>query len=451
MKISTLSIVLAALAAAPTLLAATIAPRQSSKGTATVDLSKKSGTAEFLASGFIYGFPDNGRDAQNSIPDHFITDIKFRTCRAGGAQIAAAGWAIGGEEGYQGRFDSTLSNYRSTRKYGGEFILLPHDIWGAQGGADESFPFPGDNGDWSQMEAFIRRIISDVKANDMLDGLIIDIWNEPDLDGFWHRPWSQYVEYFVRASKILRAELPQIRTSGPSSSQSPIENDNNWRVWMDAIARNNTIPDIYSWHQIGAWEREPDTTIPSFNALRAEYSLPERPIDVNEYAWPDEQNPANSAYYIAQLERHNIRGLRANWGGGADLHDYMGNLVAKNDQGYYPNGEWHLYKYYANMLGERLATSASSDLKFDAFAVLSDNYLKIIAGTRTVKERYDVTVTGFRELGLPEQGTLQVHRYQFDWAGAQGLIYDALDLGTFPYDYSSNQNAVPQYATRYAD
>ncbi|KAH7129169.1 glycoside hydrolase superfamily [Dactylonectria macrodidyma] len=425
------------------LLAATIAPRQDIAGTATVDLSKGTGDASFLGSGFIYGFPDNGSDAGNSIPDHFITDIKFRTCRAGGAQISAAGWATGGEEGYKGRFESTLSNYRTTRKYNGDFILLPHDIWGAQGGATESFPFPGDNGDWSQMEAFIRRLISDVKANNMLDGLVIDLWNEPDLDSFWNRPWSQYVEYFVRASKILRAEFPKAIISGPSSAHSPHQDDNNWRFWMDSIAKNDVIPDIYSWHQIGAWEREPDTTIPAFKALRAEYSLPERPIDVNEYAWPDEQNPANSAYYLAQLERHNIRGLRANWGGGDNLHDYMGNLVAKSGQEYYANGEWQLYKYYANMVGERLATSASSDLKFDAFAVLSNKHLKILAGTRTIKDRYDITITGFGEIGLPDQGTLEVHRYQFDWDGPQGRIYDALDLGSFPYYYSSNQLTIP--------
>ncbi|KAJ0335321.1 hypothetical protein COL922a_009408 [Colletotrichum nupharicola] len=250
--------------------AAAISPRQSS-GAATVDVSKTTGEADFLGSGFIYGFPDNGQDADNSIPDYFLTDIKFRTCRACGAQIAASGWAIGGEEGYRGRFDSTLSNYRTTRKYNADFILLPHDIWGSQGGSNET---------------------------------------------------------------------PEAKISGPSSAHSPNQDSANWRAGIQAVAQGNVAPDIYSWHQIGAWEREPDTTVPALRALLAEYGLPERPIDVNEYAWPDEQNPANSAYYLAQLERHNIRGLRANWEGGENLHNYLGNLVAKHDQGYYPNGEW---------------------------------------------------------------------------------------------------------------
>lgn len=204
MKLQVLCGILAGLMAPSALSAASLSLRRESLGVATIDLSKQIGQAEFLGSGFIYGLPDNGAEADSSIPDHFLTDIKFRTSRAGGAQISATGWAIGGEEGYLGRFESTLSNYRSTRKYGGDFILLPHDIWGAQGGTPDGFPFPGDDGDWSQMETFIRRIIADVTSNDMLDGLVIDLWNEPDLDIFWNRPWSQYVEYYVRASKILR-------------------------------------------------------------------------------------------------------------------------------------------------------------------------------------------------------------------------------------------------------
>jgi len=81
---------------------------------------------------------------------------------------------------------------------------------------------------------------------------------------------------------------------------------------MDTVAANNIVPDIYSWHQIGEWQREPDRVVPDFNTIRNRYNLPERPIDLNEYAWPSEQNPGASAFYLAQLERHNLRGLRAN-------------------------------------------------------------------------------------------------------------------------------------------
>src|SRR5436305_13193815 len=91
-------------------LASPLAPRADS---ATVDLSVNRGTPSHLASGFIYGIPDT----ENQVPDHWYTDMGFNYCRAGGAQLGAParGWIWGMTE-YRGRLQSTLSNYRTTRK-----------------------------------------------------------------------------------------------------------------------------------------------------------------------------------------------------------------------------------------------------------------------------------------------------------------------------------------------
>ena len=174
------------------------------QGTATVDLSKEIGKPQALGSGFIYGWPDNGTHADNSIPDDLVTAIKFNSNRGGGAQIPSLGWAMGGYEGYLGRFNSTLSNYLTTRKYDADFILLPHDLWGADGGQGSESPYPGDNGNWTEMELFWNQLVSDLKKNYMLEGLVIDVWNEPDIDIFWARSWSQFLEYYNRATRLLR-------------------------------------------------------------------------------------------------------------------------------------------------------------------------------------------------------------------------------------------------------
>lgn len=175
-----------------------------STGTAYVDLAISRGTATGLGSGFIYGFPDNGTEAETSIPDHLVVGMGFRANRAGGAQIDAPGWAFGGMAGYQPRFYSALSNYRTSRKYSADFILLPHDLWGAQGGANADTPFPGDNGNWTEMEIFLDQLISDMNANGMIDGVVIDLWNEPDGSGFWARSWDQYLEYFGRSYAVFK-------------------------------------------------------------------------------------------------------------------------------------------------------------------------------------------------------------------------------------------------------
>lgn len=178
--------------------------RRSSQGTATVDISQTHGSAAFLASGFIYGWPDNGTSVSTQIPDHLVTGFNFNANRAGGAQLPVGGWATGGLSGYTKRFQSALSNYRTTRKYGGEFILLPHDLWGADGGEGSTSPFPGDNGNWTEMGAFWSQLMADLKTNNMLDSLVIDLWNEPDGTGFWPRTWDQFLEYWNRAFVLVR-------------------------------------------------------------------------------------------------------------------------------------------------------------------------------------------------------------------------------------------------------
>lgn len=409
--------------------------RRVAKGVATVDLSKTSGQAKFLASGWIYGFPDNGTAADTSIPANYITDVKFGASRAGGAQTSSRGW-VDGYQSYIPRFESTLSNYRTTRKYNGEFILLVHDLWGADG---SSIPyFPGDNGNWTETDAFLTQLVKDIKANNMLDGLILDLWNEPDIDIFWARTWPQYLDYYVHAHNFFKKNLPSTIRSGPSMASSPSTNSENWQTWLSTIASKDATPDIYSWHQIGNSSRQPDATIPDFNTLRSSKNLPERPIDINEYAAKEEQTPGCSVYYIAQLERHNLRGLRANWGSGTGLHDSLANLVFnQSGAGYLPNGEWQLYKYYAGMTGERLATKAADDSLFDVFATKSaDGLVKVIAGTRIVNGQYDIQLSGLKG------ASVSVATYRFDWAGPMGEIMAPVALGTSTVNISSGMITI---------
>lgn len=218
---------------------------------------------------------------------------------------------------------------------------------------------------------------------------------------------------------------------------APSLDNSHWQTWLATIAGNQTIPNIFSWHQIGTGSRQPDTTVPDFNTLKAAHKLPDLPIDVNEYAAKDEQNPATSVYYIAQLERHNIRGLRANWGSTTALHDGLADLVAKNASGnYIANGEWQLYKYYASMAGVRLATVASSDRLFDVFATKSSNKVKIIAGTRNKQGSYGIAISGLKSIGLPESGSLKVRALRFDWAGVAGAVGPPVDMGESEVPYT---------------
>jgi len=119
------------------------------------------------------------------------------------------------------RLASALSNYRTARKYNADFIFLIHDLWGADGTQNSSAPYPGDNDDWSDWDTYLTHFIADIKANSATKGLLIDIWNEPDLTYFWNAPLAQYIQMWGRTYHRLRKELPGVLLTGPAYAGRP--------------------------------------------------------------------------------------------------------------------------------------------------------------------------------------------------------------------------------------
>jgi hypothetical protein len=90
---------------------------------------------------------------------------------------------------FQNRFVSALSNYKTVRKHGARFQIIFSDIYGADG--TTKIAMPGDNRSWVDYDNFLTVMILAINKNDMLAGLDIEIWNEPDLTGvYWQRDQS---------------------------------------------------------------------------------------------------------------------------------------------------------------------------------------------------------------------------------------------------------------------
>ncbi|KAG9258831.1 glycoside hydrolase superfamily [Emericellopsis atlantica] len=419
---------------------ALVAPRQDVRGTATVKVAEPSGTPEHWASGFIYGFPSNGDgSASDAIPSDLVEGMGFNYCRAGGAQMAnALGWVAGQ---YEGRFMSALSNYRTTREYGGRFTLLMHDLWGADGKQGDGIKWPGDNGDWTEYDSFLDTVFGDLKANDALDGLDIDIWNEPDISGFWDTTQEQYLATWNRTWHRIREELPGTVITGPSTAFTPASDNGWWVNFMAYVDQTNTIPDQWSWHLIGSAANVRQSTA-GLNYFVDQYGFPELPIVMNEYGKQNgEQNPAGAVYFIGQLERANTAGLRSNWASGAELQDLMANLVVKQDDGtYLPTGEWFVYSYYAEtMTGQRVATTASADEIFEVYATRENGKLKILASVRPNAStgRYDLTLTGLDALGV-QGDSITVRTLRFDGPDAYTVGSAPTDMGVWDHPVQDN-------------
>jgi hypothetical protein len=348
-------------------LLTTSAPAQAADESITVNFSVAGGSPTYRASGWIYGMTENA----SAPADHFYRDVKFRYMRAGGAQLDSPGGWVSGR--YDRRWNATRAQLLRTRSLGGEFILLVHDLWGADG-----YPisrFPGDNGDWTDYDNFLTRLINDVRAT----GAPVqwDLWNEPNITLFWNRPQAQYFELWRRTYQRVRAAFPSQLIVGPSLAGVPTTSTGWWTQYLDFVRANNVVPDIVSWHALPS---DPVANVAAANASLDPRGIPHpRPYQINEYGASNEQNPGDGSWYIARLERAGADGLRANWASGGNLHNDLGNLLVHNSAGQYqPKGEWWVYRFYGSQTGQIASVTPSP--AYDAFATKANGVAKILVG-----------------------------------------------------------------------
>jgi hypothetical protein len=349
----------------------------------TVDFATAGGAPTYHASGTLYGMTPNG-----SLPqDHFYTDLKWHFERAGGAQLNSGGYATSLAD-YQTRWNATLAQYKRTAALGGTFVILPHDLWGADGTTSQSFP--GDNGDWTQFNAFLSQLFSDVKANNM--AVEWDLWNEPDGAGFWRPSQSQYLEMWSRFYAAVRANFPGQLIVGPSMAGQPTSSSTWWNTYLSYIKTNNVAPDIYSWHDEPA---DPVSGASSANSTLNAHGLTNtRPYQINEYGALSQQNPGGGGWFISRLERAGADGLRGNWDSGAALHDDEANLLTKTGAQYLPKGEWFTYRFYGSQTGNIVNFIPGTNT--DGFAT-KDNTAgnaKILLGSNGNTGNVTVNLTG---------------------------------------------------------
>ncbi|OXM65937.1 RICIN domain-containing protein [Amycolatopsis vastitatis] len=333
----------------------------------SVDFSVAGGSPSYRASGWIYGMTEDA----SAPADHFYRDVKFQAMRAGGAQLDSPGGWVSGR--YDRRWNATRAQLLRTRSLGGQFVLLVHDLWGADG-----YPisrFPGDNGDWTDYDSFLTRLINDVRAT----GAPVewDLWNEPNITLFWNRPQSQYFAMWQRAYQRIRAAFPAQPIVGPSLAGVPSTSASWWTQYLDFVRGSGTVPDIVSWHSLPG---DPVANVAAADASLGSRGIPHpRPYQINEYGASNEQNPGDGSWYIARLERAGADGLRANWASAGNLHNDLANLLVRTSAGQYqPKGEWWVYRFYGSQTGTVVATTPSGS--YDPFATKANGVAKVLVG-----------------------------------------------------------------------
>jgi hypothetical protein len=399
------------LAAAASVIAFAV-PAQAADEAISVNFATANGSPSYRASGWIYGMTENGTGPA----DHFYRDVKFRYMRAGGAQLDSPGGWVSGK--YDRRWNATRAQLLRTRSLGGEFVLLPHDLWGADGYGISRFP--GDNGNWTDYDNFLTRLIGDVRAT----GAPVqwDIWNEPNISIFWNRSQSQYFELWRRTYQRIRAEFPNQLIVGPSCACVP-STGGWWTQYLDFVKANNVVPDIISWHSLPG---DPVSNVATANqTLDSRGIAHPRPYQINEYGAGNEQNPGDGSWYIARLERAGADGLRANWASAGNLHNDLGNLLTRNSAGQHqPKGEWWVYRFYGSQTGQIASVTPSQS--YDAFATKATGSAKILIGGGSTTGNLAVNIRGLETTsGIVQnnQVRVRVQRIPYNNGGAvQGPV-----------------------------
>lgn len=249
--------------------------------------------------------------------------------------------------------------------------------------------------------------------------------------------------------------------SGPASAGEPLTSNSWWQAWASFVASNGSVPDQYAWHMEGGG----GDLLSAYGGLVAtqkQYGLASKPVNINEYGVYDEQVPAGSAWWIAQLERINAHGLRGNWLSGSQLHDFLASLLSKpanpdsssgysaTAAGYYPNGDYQVYKYYnLNMTGHRVGTTPSSDLKLEAYATVGSTSAIVLVGVRVATGTWTLQLDDLSAVGLPTSGTLNVQTWGFPVASDvhYGEVDAPTNLGIYGHAYTGNTVSFPVYQT----
>ena len=110
-----------------------------------------------------------------------------------------------------------------------------------------SHPQPGP---WAELvEAFVRHLIARYGAEEVRRWPF-EVWNEPNLDGFWERADQQaYFELYARTARTIKKIDPAIRVGGPSTAGAA------WVPEFLSYAKANGVPvDFVTTHSYGVEE-----------------------------------------------------------------------------------------------------------------------------------------------------------------------------------------------------
>ena len=249
------------------------------------------------------------------------------------------------------------------------------------------------------VDAFVRHLIDRYGAQEVRTWFF-EVWNEPNLDGFWERAdQAAYFDLYVRTARVIKAIDPALPVGGPSTAGAA------WVPELLAYARAHDAPvDFVTTHTYGVdggfldengegdnkLSPNPDAVIGDVRRVREQIeasATPGLPLYFTEWSTsynprdPVHDSPLSASYILSRLKP--VEGLvqGMSYWTYSDLFEEPGPQSRPFDGGFglmNPQGirkpSWFAYKYLARLGDRELANTDTQSV-----VTLDDGRLQVLA------------------------------------------------------------------------
>jgi hypothetical protein len=239
-------------------------------------------------------------------------------------------------------------------------------------------------------------LVEDSKYRDNVSAFAI--WNEPDanwtgsitddsgnpldFNTFWEDTYQEIRRIDptapIQGPSFSRYGSGSCSAAGMTSTQGA--DCGSIQAFLQFTASTDTVPDVVAWHELSG-QQPIEGDVADYRSWESSVVGRTLPIAIEEYGEPGEMGiPGDLVGYIAKFERTGVDNAElAFWNEYGSLGDTL------TGTGGAPNGSYWLYRWYAQMKGEMVATAASdvpATSRFDgAASVTSDRrQVSVIVG-----------------------------------------------------------------------
>ncbi|HXA30008.1 MAG TPA: kelch repeat-containing protein [Candidatus Angelobacter sp.] len=293
----------------------------------------------------------------------------------------------------------------SAREHGARMTWVLSDDWNQMAG--NASPFS----DLPKFDDFVKWDVARHRAESPVDWW--DVWNEPTVGASGGSTAEEWLVLFQHAYNDIKSVDPTAKVVAPSGgSFDPFyssANESAFQSFLTFSAQNNLRWDAISWHDLGpcdpggcgttagtpAWGH-PDDAAKQAQWLRQQIAQDDPAMNgvqlqANEYLTLQESVPGWVAGLIGALDNAGVQGVHSCFfeadevsaanpdGGNCQVGNLDGLLTP---DGTTPRAAWWVYQAYAEMMGQRVATSSADPDNLSAFATLdsSNKEIRVLAG-----------------------------------------------------------------------